>query len=39
MRQHFWSPDVAWTGNTGGHHGVHAPAYVQHYILPILNGK
>ena len=39
LRQHFWSPDVAWTGNTGGHHGVHAPLFVQTYLMPLMKGK
>jgi pimeloyl-ACP methyl ester carboxylesterase len=39
LRQHFWSPDVAWTGNTGGHHGVHAPLFVQTYLMPLMAGK
>ena len=39
LRQHFWSPDVAWTGNTGGHHGVHAPLFIQTYLMPLLTGK
>ena len=39
LRQHHWSQDVAWTGNTGGHHGVHAPAFVQTFLMPLMAGK
>jgi hypothetical protein len=30
---------VAWTGHTGGHHGVHAPEFVKAYLMPLLTGK
>ncbi|MBN9523352.1 alpha/beta hydrolase [bacterium] len=36
LRQHFWSPDVAWTGHTGGHHGMHAPTFLHTYLFPML---
>lgn len=39
LRQHFWSPDVVWTGNTGGHHGANAPGFIQAYLLPLMMGK
>jgi hypothetical protein len=39
LRQHFWSQDVAWTGHTGGHHGVHAPVFVQSYLIPLMTGS
>jgi pimeloyl-ACP methyl ester carboxylesterase len=39
LRQHFWSQEVAWTGHTGGHHGMHAPGFVQAYLLPIMVGS
>ena len=38
-RQHFWAPELAWTGNTGGHHGALAPGFVQAYLLPLLTGQ
>lgn len=38
LRQHFWSPDVAWTGHTGGHHGMHAPGFVRAYLMPLMTG-
>jgi hypothetical protein len=38
LRQHFWSPDAAWTGHTGGHHGMHAPGYVRAYLMPLMTG-
>jgi pimeloyl-ACP methyl ester carboxylesterase len=38
LRQHFWSEDLAWTGHTGGHHGVHAPEFVKAYLMPLLTG-
>jgi hypothetical protein len=36
LRQYFWSPDLAWTGNTGGHHGSHAPGFVQAFLFPLI---
>jgi hypothetical protein len=36
LRQHFWSADLAWTGHTGGHHGMHNPAFVRTYLLPLF---
>jgi hypothetical protein len=39
LRQHFWSPEMARTGHTGGHHGMHAPGFVQAYLLPLMLGK
>jgi pimeloyl-ACP methyl ester carboxylesterase len=38
LRQHFWSQEVAWTGHTGGHHGMHAPGFVQAYLIPLMIG-
>jgi pimeloyl-ACP methyl ester carboxylesterase len=38
LRQHFWSPEVAWTGHTGGHHGMHAPGFIQAYLMPLMTG-
>lgn len=40
LRQHFWSTEVSWTGHTGGHHGMHAPAFLETYVFPlILNSR
>jgi len=39
LRQHFWTPELAWTGHTGGHHGMHAPVFVQTYLMPLMMGK
>jgi hypothetical protein len=39
LRQHFWTPEVAWTGHTGGHHGMHAPAFIQTFLLPLMTGQ
>ncbi len=36
LRQHFWSPDVTWTGHTGGHHGMHTPAFLHAYVFPLI---
>jgi hypothetical protein len=36
LRQHFWSADQKWTGHTGGHHGMHAPAFVHAYLFPLI---
>jgi hypothetical protein len=38
LRQHFWSPEVSWTGNTGGHHGTLVPAFMQAYLFPLIDG-
>jgi pimeloyl-ACP methyl ester carboxylesterase len=39
LRQHFWSPDVAWTGHTGGHHGMHTPAFLHAYVFPMIGAR
>lgn len=39
LRQHFWSPDLAWTGHTGGHHGMHSPAFVRTYLFPLFGTR
>jgi pimeloyl-ACP methyl ester carboxylesterase len=36
LRQHFWSPGLAWTGHTGGHYGMHEPAFVHTYLFPLF---
>jgi len=36
LRQHFWSAEVAWTGHSGGHYGTHAPAFLEKYVLPLI---
>jgi hypothetical protein len=36
FRQTFWTHDLAWTGHTGGHYGVYAPAFLQAYIFPLV---
>ena len=36
LRQHFWTPELAWTGHTGGHHGVYAPAFIHGYVFPLI---
>ena len=37
LRHHFWTPEVAWTGHTGGHFGSHSPAFIQTYLFPLIN--
>ena len=37
LRQHFWHPSVAWTGNDGSHGGALSSAYVRSYVLPLFN--
>jgi len=39
FRQHFWSEDMAWTGHTGGHHGVNEPEFVRAYLHPLMFGQ
>jgi pimeloyl-ACP methyl ester carboxylesterase len=36
LRQHFWSADQVWTGHTGGHHGMHTPAFIHAYLFPLI---
>jgi pimeloyl-ACP methyl ester carboxylesterase len=36
LRQHFWTAEQAWTGHTGGHHGMHAPAFLHTYVFPLI---
>lgn len=38
LRQHFWSAEQAWTGHTGGHHGMHSPGFVRAYLFPLFGG-
>jgi hypothetical protein len=39
LRQHFWSPELARTGHTGGHHGMFATGFIQAYLLPLMTGQ
>lgn len=39
LRQHPWGPDVAWTGNRGGHLGCLHAGFLQAYVLPLLISK
>jgi pimeloyl-ACP methyl ester carboxylesterase len=39
LRQHPWVPDVAWTGNWGGHYGSYREEYLQAYVLPVLTSN
>ncbi|HEX4608729.1 MAG TPA: alpha/beta hydrolase [Urbifossiella sp.] len=34
LRQHFWTADVAWTGHTGGHHGMYSTTFLHTYLFP-----
>ncbi len=36
LRHHFWTAEQSWTGHTGGHHGMHAPAFRQTYVFPLI---
>ncbi|HYH65297.1 MAG TPA: alpha/beta hydrolase [Urbifossiella sp.] len=36
LRQHFWTADVAWTGHTGGHHGMYSATFLHHYLFPLV---
>lgn len=36
LRQHFWSAELAWTGNSGGHHGMLTPAFLRTYLFPLV---
>jgi hypothetical protein len=36
LRQHFWTAEQKWTGHTGGHHGMHSPAFLHAYVFPLI---
>jgi hypothetical protein len=36
LRQHFWTAEVAWSGHTGGHHGMYSPTFLHHYLFPLV---
>jgi hypothetical protein len=36
LRQHAWTPCVAWTGNTGGHYGSYEPGFLRAYVIPLF---
>ncbi len=36
LRQHPWSPELAWTGNHGGHYGGYQPEFLSAFVLPLL---
>jgi hypothetical protein len=37
LRQHPWGPCVEWTGHVGEHSGSLRPAYLETFVLPLLN--
>lgn len=37
LRQHAWTPCVAWSGNHGGHYGGYQTAHLRAYVLPLLS--
>jgi hypothetical protein len=39
LRNHFWTPDDAKLGNDGRHYGTHAPAYLNKYVVPLLQSE
>jgi len=39
LRQVRWSPQMAPTGNLGGHVGVDSPAFLRKYVVPLLLGE
>jgi pimeloyl-ACP methyl ester carboxylesterase len=36
LRNHFWTPDDAKLGHDGRHHGMHAPAFLNKYVVPLV---
>jgi hypothetical protein len=36
LHEHPWVPDIAWTGNRGGHYGTYRDEYLHAYVLPVL---
>jgi pimeloyl-ACP methyl ester carboxylesterase len=39
LRQHEWTPCVAWTGNDGGHYGNHKREFMRAYVVPLISPK
>jgi pimeloyl-ACP methyl ester carboxylesterase len=39
LREHPWSPDVAWTGNSGGHNGSSKASFLRAYVVPLLSSE
>ena len=39
LRQHFWTPEMATTGHTGGHHGVYAAGFIHAYLFPLIGAR
>ncbi len=37
LRQHAWSPELSWTGHTGGHDGSHQPRFLREFVVPLLD--
>jgi pimeloyl-ACP methyl ester carboxylesterase len=37
LRQYAWNPDLAVTGNLGGHYGVYSPGYLREFVLPLFS--
>jgi pimeloyl-ACP methyl ester carboxylesterase len=37
LRQYPWGPEVAWTGNRGGHNGSSQARFLRNYVLPLLS--
>jgi hypothetical protein len=38
LRQYPWDPNLAWTGNHGGHYGAYQPGFLRVAVLPLLCG-
>jgi pimeloyl-ACP methyl ester carboxylesterase len=36
LRQYPWGPEVAWTGNRGGHNGSSQVGFLRNYVLPLV---
>jgi hypothetical protein len=39
LREHPWTPSLAWTGNYGGHYGCFRPGYLRYTVLPLLKER
>jgi len=39
LRQHPWSPCLAWTGNRGGHYGGYQPEFLKAFVIPLFDDR
>jgi pimeloyl-ACP methyl ester carboxylesterase len=39
LREYPWDPDMAWTGNRGGHNGTCHTCFLRSYVIPLLSSE